>query len=347
MRKIQLYWHKLTHWEYWSFEAVYFPVFFVWLYYAMRARSFFFFNASNPSIKNGGFLMESKKDIYDLIPSEYYPKTLLFSPTAQAGKIVEAMQASGIAFPCIAKPDIGMKGLAVEKLACLEDLQAYLQKIKVDFLIQSFVDYPQEVGIFYYRLPYEKTGHISGIVHKEFLTVVGNGKDTVLALLENNPRFALQVEVLQKMYGETLLNVLPTDEMLTLVPYGNHARGAKFIDATHWASPELQKTIDLICQQIPDFYYGRLDIKYNTWEGLQAGKDFAIIELNGAGSEPTHIYDPKHSLYWAWRESIKHLHLLFKISVYNKKQGHQYLSNKEGFKMFRENKILLQKLKSF
>jgi hypothetical protein len=347
MRNLKLYWHKLTHWEYWSFEAVYFPIFFVWLYYAMRARSFFFFNASNPSIKNGGFLMESKKEIYDLIPAEYYPKTLLFSPADEVGKIAEAMQASQITFPCIAKPDIGMKGLAVEKLTCLEDLEGYLQKIKVDFLVQSFVDYPQEVGIFYYRLPYKAKGHISGIVHKEFLTVVGNGKDTVQTLLEQNPRFALQVPVLQKKYSDVLAKVLPTAEPLTLVPYGNHARGAKFIDATHWASPELQQTIDEICQQIPHFYYGRLDIKYSTWEGLQAGKDFAIIELNGAGSEPTHIYDPKHSLYWAWRETAKHLRVLFKISTYNHRQGHLYLSNKEGFKMFRENKILLQKLKQF
>lgn len=291
--------------------------------------------------------MESKKDIYDQMPENSYPKTLLFLPTAQAGEIIEAMQASQITFPCIAKPDIGMKGLAVEKLTCQEDLQAYLQKIKVNFLIQSFVDYPQEVGIFYYRLPYQKTGHISGIVYKEFLSVVGNGKDTITALLQANPRFALQIPTLQKKYGDELLQILPTGKEFLLVPYGNHARGAKFIDATDWASSELCQTIDHICQQIPHFYYGRLDIKYQSWEDLLAGKNFTIIELNGAGSEPTHIYDPKHSLYWAWRETAKHIHVLFKISTYNHRQGFQYLTYREGVQMFRENKVLLQKLKQF
>jgi hypothetical protein len=61
-------------------QVVYFPIFFLWMYYALRAKSIFFFNASNPSIKNGGFIMESKKAIYDLIPQQYYPKTRWSSP---------------------------------------------------------------------------------------------------------------------------------------------------------------------------------------------------------------------------------------------------------------------------
>ncbi len=347
MKKVNLYFHKLTHWEYWSFGAVYFPLLFIWLYYALRARSLFFFNASNPSIKNGGFLMESKKEIYDIIPQAFYPKTILCSSENDLNSVLNNAKKANIDFPFIAKPDIGMQGLAVEKIHDEQALKAYLDKIKVDFLVQELISYPEEVGVFYYRFPNEKTGHISGIVHKELLTVVGNGKDDITQLLQKNPRFHLQLSVLQKKYGADLNQILSENEMLTLVPYGNHARGAKFIDATHWISKKLTETIDQICQQIPDFYYGRLDIKYNSWEELQAGKAFSIIELNGAGSEPTHIYDPKHSLFWAWREIIKHWQLLFKISTHNYKQGHRYLSFSEGIKMFRENKALVQKLKEF
>jgi hypothetical protein len=36
--------------------------------------------------------------------------------------------------------------------------------------------------------------------------------------------------------------------------------------------------------------------------------------LNGAGSEPTHIYDPRHSLFFAWKEIIRHLDILFRVS---------------------------------
>jgi len=347
MKKVKLYLHKLTHWEYWSFGAVYFPLLFIWVYYAIRARSLFFFNASNPSIKNGGFLMESKKEIYDIIPQALYPKTLLFAPKTPISTIITAIENKEIAYPLIAKPDIGMQGMAVEKIDNEKELTTYLQRIKVDFLIQELITYPEEVGVFYYRFPNEKHGRISGIVYKELLAVVGNGQDNIKQLLEKNPRFHLQLAVLENRYGEDLKHVLAKNEIRTLVPYGNHARGAKFIDATDWTSEKLTATIDEICQQIPDFYYGRLDIKYNSWEELQAGKAFSIIELNGAGSEPTHIYDPKHSIFWAWREILKHWRLLFKISTYNYKQGHPYLSFSEGIKMFQENKMLVRKLKSF
>jgi len=58
--KIKLVLTKITHWEYWPFELVYFPVVLYYFWLSIRARSFFFFSASNPSIETGGMLGESK-----------------------------------------------------------------------------------------------------------------------------------------------------------------------------------------------------------------------------------------------------------------------------------------------
>src|SRR3954470_4803374 len=69
---------RLFHWEYWPFNVVYGPILFSWLLLCLRARSFFFFNTSNPTIKNGGFLLESKKEIYEIIPAKLYPRTVFF-----------------------------------------------------------------------------------------------------------------------------------------------------------------------------------------------------------------------------------------------------------------------------
>src|SRR6185312_16308128 len=99
-----------------------------------------------------------------------------------------------------------------------------------------------------------------------------------------------------------------------VVPYGNHARGAKFLDDSDQLTPELSEMIDSLCARIPDFYYGRLDIRYRNRALLDAGRDFVILEVNGAGSEPTHIYDPRHSLFFAWKEIVRHWIILFKIS---------------------------------
>ena len=85
----------------------------VWLYYSIRARSLFFFNAANPGMKNGGMAMISKMDIYRMIPDEFIPKTLFVDKDETPELTLERILKQGISFPFIAKPDIGMKALRI------------------------------------------------------------------------------------------------------------------------------------------------------------------------------------------------------------------------------------------
>lgn len=329
---------KLTHWEYWPFNAVYGPIYFYWLWLCIKARSFFFFTASNPSIKNGGFLLESKMDIYNIMPRDYYPPTIFVKAGSYAGEAPAYLHAAQFTYPIIAKPDIGGKGKGVKKLYTDEEVLNYANKSKVDFLLQQFIPYKKEVGIFYYRIPGEQQGHISGIVSKEFLAVTGDGTSSIEQLLLANKRFILQLPVLKSEMGNELSKVLPAGETLTLVPYGNHARGAKFLDVSMLIDDKLVQAIDAVCSQIPGFYYGRLDVMYNDWEELKTGRGFTIVEVNGAGSEPTHIYDPRHSIFFAWKVIIQHWRLLHKISVQNHHRLNlPYMPFKEGVQMFKEN----------
>ena len=330
---------KLTHWEYWPFHVVYFPVYFYWFWLSVKARSFFFFSTANPSIENSGFLMEKKKDIYDLMPKAFYPKTILIQSDTNATTLLNLFVTNKYTYPVITKPNIGERGVGVAKLENEQELIQYLQQSKVDFLLQQWIGYSQEAGIFYYRYPNQQTGIVSGIVGKEFLQVVGNGVSTTEQLLRLNTRFVLQLAKLTTKYGKALQNVLPLNEVLILVPYGNHSRGSKFVDASSVITPQLQIAIDSICKQISGFYFGRLDIKFNTWDDVANQKNFSIIELNGAGSEPTHIYDPKHSIWFAWKEIIKHLNILYTISKQNKVTNNlQYMTIAQGLKMFRDQK---------
>ncbi|MFR1446007.1 hypothetical protein ACLUYJ_20825, partial [Acinetobacter baumannii] len=88
---------------------------------------------------------------------------------------------------------------------------------------------------------------------------------------------------------------------------------------------------------IEGFYFGRLDIRFNSFEELAEDKNWSIIELNGAGSEPTHMYDPKHSLFFAWKEIIRHWKILYKVSLQNKRRVFPFLKYKERVAMFRQN----------
>jgi hypothetical protein len=309
---------------------VYIPIYFLWAFYALKTRTIFFFNASNPTIKNGGFMAESKKEIYDIIPQKYYPKTNLVKENTDFEKVLSAIEISNISFPFISKPDIGLRGSAVKKVHSVKELKTYHEKANFDYLIQDLIPYANEVGIFYVRFPNEVKGKITGIVGKEYVIVEGNGTSTILDLIKANPRYELQLKSLINEYGLQLNDVLLKNEKRNLVPYGNHARGAKFIDFSHLITEKLNETIDAICQEISGFYFGRMDVMYYNWDDLEQGKNFAIVEVNGAGSEPTHIYDPKHSLFFAWKELARHITYMYKISVQNHKKGFPYLSHKEG-----------------
>jgi hypothetical protein len=232
-----------------------------------------------------------------------------------------------------------MQGKAVKKLLCEKDLATYACRSKVDFLVQELILYPKECGIFYYRYPGEQRGHISGIVEKEFLAITGDGNLDIEALVRQSKRHILQLKVLQDSFGNALKQVPGPGEQVVLVPYGNHVRGAKFIDNSHLADEELTRTIDRICQQVPGFFFGRLDLRYHSWEELRQGKKMSIVELNGAGSEPTHIYDPRHSLFFAWREIIRHWIILYRISRLNHRlYDKPYLGMKAGLEMLRAHR---------
>jgi hypothetical protein len=83
----------------------------------------------------------------------------------------------------------------------------------------------------------------------------------------------------------------------------------------------LGERIDSISQRIPGFYIGRYDIRYSKEEDLRAGTNFDIIELNGAASEATSIYDSRNSVLTAYRTLFRQWDLVFAIGAANCRNG--------------------------
>ncbi|RYY25931.1 MAG: D-alanine--D-alanine ligase [Chitinophagaceae bacterium] len=335
---------RLFNWEYWSFNTVYLVLYPIWILLCLRARSFFFFAASNPSIRNGGFLNESKEDICAIMPVAFYPKTAFFKVPADSAEVLSVLGRRQFQFPLIGKPDSGGRGRGVRKLNNEAEVSAYVKSAIIDFHIQEYVPYENEVGIFYYRYPDEEKGRITGIVRKKFLSVTGDGIQSIRQLLRSDKRGIMYLAAMDRIHGEALDEVLPVGKVKIVSPYGNHARGSLFLDETHLADEALNNSIDNICKQIDSFYYGRLDIRYNSWEQLKRGEAFSIIEVNGAGSEPTHMYDPRHSIFFAWKEIVRHWVILWRISEKNHALGHRYLTFREGVAMFKEDTAHSKKL---
>jgi hypothetical protein len=228
---------RLRHWEYWPFKVVYFPILLYHFWLSIRARSLFFFSASNPSIETGGMLGESKFAILDRIGEEFKPKTLLVPFASEPLALWVQLTGQGLNFPLIAKPDVGERGWRVEKITNEQALLRYLESSPVDFLIQEFVDEPLELGVFYYRLPSQEKGVVSSIVQKEFLTVKGDGVQCVEGLIRRNERALLQLPALTERYGPQLQRVPDYGEVVTLVSIGNHCLGTTFLNANHLITP--------------------------------------------------------------------------------------------------------------
>lgn len=310
--------HKFVKWikyEYWPFWLFYGPLTPWYIYKIITAGNAAYFCDANPGLRWGGFMNYSKIDLLNQIDNQFKPKTLFFKEISP--------DLIPMAFPFIVKPDIGERGIGVELIRNIIDWENYLNQNNKDLIIQSYNTFPLEFGAFYVRLPKEEKGKLISMTGKDFLQFVGDGKSTFKELIHQNIRAVFRKDYLYKRYKNELNKVLAKNEKILVEPIGNHNRGTTFLDATDLITEKLESKIDEIARKINGFFYGRFDIKAKSIEDLQNG-NFVILEVNGANSEATHIYDPKHNLFFAYKEVIKHLSYQHKIAKQNHALGHDY-----------------------
>lgn len=312
---------KLVHYEYWTWWAFYLPMLPYWAWLALKTRSLAYFTAANPCMDWGGFFGESKSDILRKIPAEFLPKTRFFSGNEPLETVENLLREEGLAYPLVVKPDVGERGTNVEKVTNRAELAARMQAIAGPFIVQEFVDEPLEFGILYARFPGEKKGRVTSVTRKGFLTVTGDGRSTIEELMEKSTRARFQLDSLRQRLGDGIRDVPPVGETRLLEPIGNHCRGTMFLDDNHLISPQLNAVFDRIAAPIDGFHFGRFDLKVRSVEELLAGRTIRILELNGASSEPGHIYDPRHSLREAYRDLARHWDILAEICLRQKARG--------------------------
>jgi hypothetical protein len=201
------------------------------------------------------------------------------------------------------------------------DAAAYFQTLHRGVLIQTYHPGPHEAGIFYYRMPDEAQGHILSITDKAFASVTGDGRSTLKELIWHHTRYRMQAGLFLKRYEDEVDRVLAEGEAFALNIAGNHCQGTQFLDGAHLITPELEARIDTIAKAFDGFYFGRFDVRYTDVDAFKAGKDLAIVELNGAMSESTNIYDARLGLLRAWGILLKQWALLYKIGAANRANG--------------------------
>ncbi len=320
--KLPLWLIKLTNFEYWTWWMFYVPLLPYWLFQAIRTRSLTFFTNADPCIDYGGFFGESKMEILRQIPKDYLPKTIFIEKQKDLKTIVDRLIQEDLVYPIICKPDVGERGTQVEKLYSNYDLVQYLSNVQEDFIIQEFITYDIELGVLYYRYPDASTGKVTSVTRKEFLAVFGDGKSTVEQLMRQSTRARFQIDSMRKRLGDMGMNeIIKLGEKRILEPIGNHCRGTKFLDDNHLLNSTLDEVFDKIALTIDGFHFGRFDLKVNSIEDLYEGKNIRIMELNGVSSEPGHIYDPKNTLWAAYRDLAHHWKIIADISIQQQRRG--------------------------
>jgi hypothetical protein len=126
--------------------------------------------------------------------------------------------------------------------------------------------------------------------------------------------------------------VIPTGEVFKLSWVANLSRGARLISLEHEKNDHLLQVFDNISHAAKYLYYGRYDIKCTSIKDLKNGRNFSILELNGTGAEPHHMYGNGNNLLQAFKIIIHHWNVLFIIAKYNNKHGINYKTLREGIR---------------
>ncbi len=275
--------------------------------------------------------------MYEQLPPGTYPKTIYIKPGIPFSEVKKQMDESHFTYPFIVKPDVGLKGLLFRKIDYEKELEAYHLKMPYEYLVQDLVLYPLEVSVFYYRYPNQQKGVISGFIQKDPMIVTGDGRSTLQELILEHPKAKHRFEEMRIKHVDNLHKVIDAGERYILTYAANLNRGAKFTNLASQIDDRLLKVFDEL-SHFTTFYYGRYDIKCQSVEDLKNGRNYTILEFNGAGAEPNHVYHSGYSLLGANRVFLRHWKALYRIARYNYRNGHAYWPFKKGLLFLRAAK---------
>jgi hypothetical protein len=319
---------RWTRWEFWPAGLFYVPVGVFYVWFAIRYRGFCVPTSANPGITTGGFVGESKLEILDQLQRtspQFTAEAFVVDGQTTTDRLLRLHQLCGeheITLPFILKPDIGQRGNGVKVIRSMRAALEYIQSTDAPVIVQHYVVGPFEASVFYYRFPNESRGHIFAITEKIFPTITGNGVDTLEELIRADGRAALIAPTYLRRFASRWDEVLAPGEIVKLVETGNHAQGCIFRDGVHLHTETMERVIDEISQKLPGFFIGRYDMRYENEADFKRGRNFQILELNGATSEATSIYDARNSLISAYRTLFRQWRLVFAIGAMNRANGH-------------------------
>ena len=311
-----------------------------WIWLGLRHRSLTLPSAANPSIFTGGMWGETKSSYFFDVGTSERPWIADFvlmrrhAGAASLGADLEharsALEQAGLGFPLIAKPDIGWHGHGVRRIDSPAQLDAYIAQFpeNASLMLQRYVPHAGEAAVLYARLPGEPRGRVLSLTFRYFPQVVGNGRSTLRELIRSDARAqwkqALHLGGDRSHRGVDAceLDRIPArGEVVRIALIGNQRAGALYRDGRGHITAALEARFDAIACSMPEFHYGRFDLRFASVEDLMRGDNFSIVEINGIGGEAIDCWDPRLSVGEAYRRLADQQRLLFLIGERNRVRG--------------------------
>jgi hypothetical protein len=308
------------------------PLVLQWLVLSVRYRSFTLPSAANPRITAGGLVGEGKLEYFkDMGVTARRALARYCSISTHAGltknELHQIMTDAGLSFPVIAKPDLGLCGYGVRLVNDMADLYTYLNAFPQDetVVLQEYLPQEGEAGIFYARMPGQTCGRIIGLALRYFPKVTGDGKRTIAELMAADPRTRRMLDSPEHtsdyVGGEESARVPIAGETVRLATIGSTRIGGLYRDGGALITAQLVQTIDAIARDMPDFHFGRFDVRFDDLASLAEGRGFTIMEINGAGSEAIQAWDPAIGFWQGLSIIFSKQQLLFSIGDAMRRTG--------------------------
>lgn len=310
------------------------PMVMQWLWLGIRHGSFTLPSAANPGITAGGLVGEGKMEYFAAMGETARAATaqhiaITISEDRSPVHLEDRIQSAGLVFPLVAKPDIGWCGYGVRLLHQPKDLHDYARRFPpdADFVLQRYLPDPGEAGLFYMRHPGEVTGRLIGILLRDYPVVVGNGHDCIATLVSRDARIQRGSADPMHEISYDAARIPVQGEQVRLSTVASTRVGGRYRDGSALTAPALVAAVDAIAKDMGDpatrpFLVGRFDVRYRDETSLQRG-DFTIMEVNGAGSEAVHAWDPQYRIRDVYRIVFAKQRRLFKIAAAQRRLGHR------------------------
>ncbi len=259
-----------------------------------------------------GLIGVPKSEINRHLVSKFMPISVLVEQKMSLENFLAFLKKYKLSFPIICKPNAGERSTGVYFIQNGSELSQFIATAPDEpFLVQEFLGQKKEFGIVMVRKSVSSNEFsVFSCVEKQARRVIGDGKSTIQALVEQLPiAVAQRQKILLSLSEDEKQTVLPVNEERKIARMASVSLGTVFVNRQDEVTPALEKSLSAALVNYQGFNVGRFDIMADSLADIEK-ENYKIIELNGVGATPLTIYELDRSVESVYEQLENYYDLL-------------------------------------